>query len=127
MKILLYDYCDSLSCLHALEHFGLGRYGDEVNYNGHLIGWENIYKTIKKGGKFYFSVPMGPQRIEFNAHRVFSLHYLLSLIEKRYEIDSFSYVDDQGDLHRNVALEKNAVDKNFACNYGCGIFELSKK
>jgi len=123
----LHDYCDSLSCLHALEHFGLGRYGDEVNYNGHLIGWENIYKTIKKGGKFYFSVPMGPQRIEFNAHRVFSLHYLLSLIEKRYEIDSFSYVDDQGDLHRNVALEKNAVDKNFACNYGCGIFELSKK
>lgn len=24
-------YCDSLSCLHALEHFGLGRYGDPID------------------------------------------------------------------------------------------------
>ncbi len=67
----LKDYCDSLSCLHALEHFGLGRYGDEVNFEGHLIGWKNIYNILKKGGKLYFSVPIGSQRIEFNAHRVF--------------------------------------------------------
>ncbi|PKN69221.1 MAG: hypothetical protein CVU54_10765 [Deltaproteobacteria bacterium HGW-Deltaproteobacteria-12] len=122
----LRDYCDSLSCLHALEHFGLGRYGDEINYDGHLIGWENIYKTLKKGGKLYFSVPIGPQRIEFNAHRVFSVKYLLDLIGTRYEVDSFSYVDDKGDLCSNVALEKSRIDNNFSCNYGCGIFELSK-
>ena len=30
------DYCDSASCLHALEHFGLGRYADPVNYYGYL-------------------------------------------------------------------------------------------
>lgn len=123
----LKDYCDSLSCLHALEHFGLGRYGDEINYNGHLIGWENMYKTIKKGGKLYFSVPIGPQRIEFNAHRVFSVNYLLDLIGVRYKIDSFSYVDDMGNLCSNVSLEKSNIDKNFSCNYGCGIFELTKK
>jgi hypothetical protein len=122
----LQDYCDSLSCLHALEHFGLGRYGDEINYDGHLIGWENIYKTLKTGGKLYFSVPIGPQRIEFNAHRVFSINYLLDLIGSRYKIDYFSYVDDHGDLCSNVSLEKNNVDKNFSCNYGCGIFELTK-
>lgn len=122
----LRDYCDSLSCLHALEHFGLGRYGDEINYEGHLIGWENIYKTLKKGGKLYFSVPIGPQRIEFNAHRVFSVKYLLDLIGNRYKVDSFSYVDDKGDLCSNVPLEKSRIDKNFSCNYGCGIFELSK-
>ncbi|NTW07501.1 MAG: DUF268 domain-containing protein [Syntrophaceae bacterium] len=122
----LRNYCDSLSCLHALEHFGLGRYGDEINYDGHLIGWENIYKTLKKGGKLYFSVPIGPQRIEFNAHRVFSINYLLDLIGNSYKIDSYSYVDDKGDLHNNVSLEKSQIDKNFSCNYGCGIFELSK-
>ena len=122
----LRDYCDSLSCLHALEHFGLGRYGDEINYEGHLIGWENIYKTLKKGGKLYFSVPIGPQRIEFNAHRVFSVKYLLDLIGNKYKVDSFSYVDDKGDLCSNVSLEKSRVDNNFSCNYGCGIFELSK-
>ena len=122
----LQNYCDSLSCLHALEHFGLGRYGDDINYEGHLIGWDNIYKTLKKGGKLYFSVPVGPQRIEFNAHRVFSIRYLLDLIGDRYKIDSFSYVDDKGDLHCNVSLEKSRINNNFSCNYGCGIFELSK-
>jgi hypothetical protein len=122
----LKDYCDSLSCLHALEHFGLGRYGDEINYEGHLIGWENMYKLLKKGGKLYFSVPIGPQRIEFNAHRVFSMNYLLGLIGDRYKVDSFSYVDDKGNLLSKVPLEKSGIDKNFSCNYGCGIFELSK-
>ncbi|MGV8058153.1 MAG: DUF268 domain-containing protein [Smithellaceae bacterium] len=122
----LLDYCDSLSCLHALEHFGLGRYGDEINYDGHLIGWDNIYKILKKDGKLYFSVPIGPQRIEFNAHRVFSVNYLLNLIGNRYRIDSFSYVNENGNLCSNVSLEKDGIDKNFSCNYGCGIFELSK-
>jgi len=54
------------------------------------------------------------------------MNYLLDLIGSRYTIDSFSYVDDQGDLHSYVSLEKNQIDKNFSCNYGCGIFELSK-
>jgi SAM-dependent methyltransferase len=122
----LKDYCDSVSCLHALEHFGLGRYGDEINYQGHISGWENIYKMLKTGGNLYFSVPIGPQRIEFNAHRVFSVNYLLGLIDGRYKIKSFSYVDDNGKLFSNVALEKRAVDGNFFCRYGCGIFELTK-
>ena len=51
----LVDYCDSLSCLHALEHFGLGRYGDPVNYDGYLLGLNNLWAMLKKGGKFYFS------------------------------------------------------------------------
>ena len=31
------SYCDSFSCLHALEHLGLGRYGDPINSNGTFI------------------------------------------------------------------------------------------
>src|SRR6185295_16429483 len=86
----LVDYCDSLSCLHALEHFGLGRYGDPVNYDGYRIGLENLYRVVKKGGKFYFSTPIGPQRIEFNAHRVFSVSYLLECFSGKYRLDQFS-------------------------------------
>ncbi len=122
----LTDYCDSISCLHALEHFGLGRYGDRIEYNGHLQGWKNIRKMLLQGGKLYFSVPIGPQRIEFNAHRVFSLAYLLRMIEVDYRIDSFSYVNDNGDLFMDVPLEEGAVRNNFSCDYGCGIFELTK-
>jgi hypothetical protein len=121
------DYCDSLSCLHALEHFGLGRYGDRLNYRGHLVGWDNMFRMLKSGGKLYFSVPIGKQRIEFNAHRVFSIAYLLSLIEGRYEIDSFSYINNENRLITNAVLDERSVESNFNCHYGCGIFELTKR
>jgi hypothetical protein len=122
----LSDYCDSVSCLHAFEHFGLGRYGDTVDYNGHLLAWENIYKMLKKEGKLYISVPIGEQRIEFNAHRVFSLVYLVNMITSLYRIDSFSYVDDNGDLVKDASLDEKSMKNNCSCKYGCGIFELTK-
>ena len=94
----LVDYCESISSLHAIEHFGLGRYGDHIDYAGHIKGLGNIYRMLKKGGKFYISVPIGQLRIEFNAHRVFSIKYLLQLFEGKYSIDTFSYVNDNSDL-----------------------------
>lgn len=117
---------DSLSCLHAMEHFGLGRYGDPVRYNGHLLGIENLYLLLKKGGKLYFSVPIGPQRVEFNAHRVFSVQYLTDLFSGKYRIDAFSYIDDQSAFFENVPLDPARVKNNFGCSRGCGIFELTK-
>lgn len=43
------DYADSVSCLHALEHFGLGRYGDTVDYHGHLRGLANLVQALQPG------------------------------------------------------------------------------
>ena len=126
IKIDLVEYCDSLSCLHALEHFGLGRYGDNVNYDGYLLGLNNLYLILKNGGKFYFSVPIGPQRIEFDAHRVFSISYLLELFVGKYDIDHFSFVDDHGELHEDEPITENNAKNNFGCEYGCGIFEMTK-
>lgn len=123
----LVNYCDSLSCLHALEHFGLGRYGDPVTYDGYLAGLENLRRILKPKGKFYFSVPIGPQRIEFNAHRVFAVSYLLECFSGHYDIDQFSYVDDRGDLHENVGIHSEDVKNNYGCFYGCGIFEMTKR
>jgi len=121
------DYCDSISSLHAIEHFGLGRYNDPIDYSGHLKGIENITQILKKGGTFYFSVPIGPLRIEFNAHRVFSLEYLIRILSPNYDIRSFSYVNDAGDLIENAELTEQSVQSNFSCRYGCGIFTLIKK
>ncbi|HEY8096731.1 MAG TPA: DUF268 domain-containing protein [Methylobacter sp.] len=117
---------DSLSCLHALEHFGLGRYGDKVDFDGHIHGFRSLVKMLTKGGKLYFSVPIGKiQRVEFDAHRVFSLPYLNNMFrENNLEIVSFHYVDDSGMLHENA----NAIDSDTFClEYGCGIFELTKE
>ncbi|MCL2651229.1 MAG: DUF268 domain-containing protein [Candidatus Azobacteroides sp.] len=117
---------DSISCLHALEHFGLGRYGDPICYDGYLIGFQNIYKILKTNGKFYFSIPFGKQRVEFHAHRVFSLKYLLELIAPYYSINSFSYIDDNNVFYENVIISEEKIANNCGCRFGCAIFELTK-
>jgi SAM-dependent methyltransferase len=122
-----YECTDSISCLHALEHFGLGRYGGNICFEGYLQGFQNIYNMLKKGGKFYFSVPMGHQRIEFHAHRVFSIQYLLKMINPYYTIENFSYVDDKNRFHENITISEENLANNFGCRYGCAIFELTKK
>ena len=124
--IELKDYCDSLSSLHAVEHFGLGRYGDRIDFDGYLRGLDRLYEILKERGKFYFSVPMGDPRIEFNAHRVFSLKHVLDLFDGKYELDSFSYVNDEGNLVRNPRLVSEDIENSFSCHYGCAIFELTK-
>ena len=122
----LSECCDSLSCLHALEHFGLGRYGDPVNYDGHEVGFNNLDKILRRAGKLYVSVPIGPLRMEFNGCRVFSMKYLLKLINDKFQIESFSFVDDKGDLFEDVELKENDIEQNFGCHFGCGIFEMRK-
>lgn len=121
------ECCDSLSCLHVVEHFGLGRYGDPVDLNGHVKGFRNISAILKPDGIFYFSVPIGPERIDFNANRVFALKTILELAKECFEIEGFSYVDDSGDLHEQVTLTSEKIEANLGCQYGCGIFELRKK
>ena len=74
-------YCDSLSCLHALEHFGLGRYGDPVNPLGYQSGMANMVKLLQPGGTFYLSTPIGQERVEFNANWVFDPRSIVSCAE----------------------------------------------
>ena len=121
-------YTNSLSCLHTVEHFGLWRYGDKIDIDWHIKWFKQISKILKKWWIFYFSVPIGEkQRIEFNAHRVFSIKYLIEVLFKNvYKVVSFSYVDDRWNLNNNIVLTKENIDKSFWLNYGCGIFELRK-
>lgn len=118
---------DSVSCLHTLEHIGLGRYGDPICYEGHLRGLKGLHSLLRSEGMLYLSVPIGPLRIEFNAHRVFSLTYLINNLAPLFSLSSFSFVDDQGSLHEGVALDDHLALSNCGCYYGCGIFELIKR
>ncbi|WAC20444.1 DUF268 domain-containing protein [Luteolibacter sp. SL250] len=120
------DYTDSLSCLHAIEHFGLGRYGDPIDFDGFDKGLQNLSKMLKSGGRFHFATPMGPQRIEFNAHRVFSAEFLINYFSSMYRIDRFSYITDKGELIEDVPLDHSGFPENFGCRYGCAIIELIK-
>jgi hypothetical protein len=112
---------DSLSCLHTIEHFGLGRYGDPVDPNGHLKGLEQLQKMVAPGGRLYLSTPIGPQRIEFNAHRIFAAETLVGWFGAGWEIERFAYLDDLNVLHDAIDLKTADVANHFGCQTGVGI------
>lgn len=119
---------DSLSCLHALEHFGLGRYGDKLEIDGWLQGLRSLAGILKPGGLLYLSVPTGKiQRIEFNAHRVFSVPYLIDVLTKDFEVIDLAFVDDAGSLHTNLPVASIEAQQSFNANYGCSIWTLRKR
>lgn len=121
-----YQITDSLSCLHTIEHFGLGRYTDPIDFDGHKKGLDAMYEMIKPGGTFYFSTQIGPQKVFFNAHRIFSVAYLLDLFKGKYHVETFTFIDDNDNLHIDVPLTEEKISSNYGCKMGCGIFVLSK-
>jgi hypothetical protein len=60
----------SVSSLHSLEHFGLGRYGDTINPRGHELGLTNLASYVSPGGFLYVSYPVGEDVVEFNSQRL---------------------------------------------------------
>lgn len=116
-------FADSISCLHALEHFGLGRYGDDINPEGHLIGFRNLIQMLKAGGRLYVSFPIGnSDRVLFNAHRVFNPRSILDWVSEDLVLEFFDYVDDKGEFHS----EEKLSDFSSSLNYGCGIYTFRK-
>ncbi len=119
------DISDSISCLHAIEHFGLGRYGDPIDPQGHLKGFNNICQMLRVGGILYISFPIGrSNEVHFNAHRIFHPKDILSWAEDRGSmlLERFDYVDDAGSLHQEVELATANLDLSF----GCGIYTFKK-
>jgi hypothetical protein len=117
------NFADSISCLHSIEHFGLGRYGDPINPQGHIIAFTNLIKMLKQKGILYLSIPIGPSdEVLFNAHRIFHPQSVLSWTNNKVKLLRFDYVDDNGDLHKNFDIRN--VDSNI--KYGCGIYTFEK-
>jgi len=122
-----FDYCDSLSCLHALEHFGLGRYGDPLDSQGYKEGLANMVKMLRSGGVFYLSVPIGRERVEFNAHRVFDPHELLKLASSSsLMLRDFAWVEAGRILRQSNSLAWD-LEKLSQLEYNLGIFTFVKK
>jgi SAM-dependent methyltransferase len=121
----LSNYCDSLSCLHVIEHVGLGRYGDPIDLFGHLKALDNLATILKPGGILYLSAPFGEERIEFNAHRVFALTTLAEMVQSKFRLLSFSYVNDVGSFNANAHLD-DLLTQRPSANFSLAIFELQK-
>lgn len=110
----------SLSCLHVIEHIGLGRYGDPIDPLGAHRGAKELQRIVRNKGKLYLSTPIGRERVCFNAHRVFDPATILSFFDE-LTLVTFSFVADDGQLHSDVA-----VDQIPELEYGCGFFEFQR-
>jgi predicted SAM-dependent methyltransferase len=111
---------ESISTLHAGEHFGLGRYGDPINPEGHILFMKSLARVLKPGGKLYYSVPCGIERLYFHAHRVISPQTILKSFND-LKLISFSCVTDDAKFHENC--EFSIIENQ---EYGCGMFEFTK-
>ncbi|HWF86112.1 MAG TPA: DUF268 domain-containing protein [Vicinamibacterales bacterium] len=110
----------SLSCLHTIEHVGLGRYGDAIDPDGWSKALRELVRVLQAGGRLYLSVPIGAERLVFNAHRYFSPRTILDALPE-LRLQRFDAVDDAGDLRVDAPL-----DGFDAARDSCGIFELTK-
>lgn len=116
----LSDSIESLSCLHVIEHIGLGRYGDPIDNNGTNNAAKELQRVLKVNGYLYLSLPVGRERVCFNAHRVLSPETVVKLFPDLKLIE-FSYINDD----RNY-IEFSTPDDATNNEYACGLFVFRK-
>jgi len=101
-------YFDSLSCLHVLEHFGLGRYGDKVNRFGYEQGLQCMAKLLEKNGILYLSTQVGPARVEFNSNFVFQPNHICNIFARlNFKLIKLAILDKNGKL-KNILKESKS-------------------
>jgi SAM-dependent methyltransferase len=113
----------SISCMHTVEHIGLGRYGDFLDSEGDLKAINELKRVVAKGGSLLFVVPVGKPLIAWNAHRIYAYEQIISAFEG-FSLKEFSLIpenESRGGLIRNAdpKLVKNE-------NYACGCFWFIK-
>jgi hypothetical protein len=124
------DYAECVTSLHAIEHFGLGRYGDPLDIDGWKKGIDSLVRILKPGGTLMVAVPIsGRQRIEFDAHRVFEVATVVDYATGQgLDFTEFAYVDDQGDMHHcSLPLDLAKKRQLGELSYGCGCFVFRKR
>jgi SAM-dependent methyltransferase len=115
---------DSLSCMHTVEHVGLGRYGDAIDPEGDVKAAKELGRVVKKNGNLLFVVPIGKPRIQFDAHRIYSYSMVKELFPD-FAIQEFSLIPDNA---LDIGIIYNATkEQSDAQVYGCGCFWLVKK
>jgi hypothetical protein len=111
---------NSLSCMHTVEHIGLGRYGDPIDPNGDIKAGAELKRVLQEEGYLLFVTPVGQPKIEFNAHRIYSYEMILDMFNE-LELKEFSLVTDSGDFIENANPDIVKEQK-----YGCGCFLFKK-
>lgn len=114
---------ESLSCMHVVEHVGLGRYGDELAPTGDLQAMAELQRVLAAGGDLLFVVPVGKPRVCFNAHRIYSYEMVRDAFSA-LEIVQFALIPDDGNRQGLIV----DADPSLVADqtYGCGCFWFKK-
>lgn len=115
----------SISCMHTIEHVGLGRYGDPLDYDGDLKAIAELKRVVTPGGSLLFVVPLGAKSVIcFNAHRIYDKAQILSLFSDMELVEFALIPEDEEDGGLVVDPSDALLVRQF---YGCGCFWFKKK
>jgi SAM-dependent methyltransferase len=111
----------SISCMHVIEHIGLGRYGDTLDPEGDIKAILELKRVLAPGGNLLFVVPVGGEaKIIFNAHRIYRYEQVAEYFNDM-KLLNFALITDEGDF----------IDPAYKINsdtlqYGCGCWWFRK-
>jgi SAM-dependent methyltransferase len=110
---------ESISCMHVVEHIGLGRYGDPIDPDGDLKAMAELRRVLAPGGSLLFVVPVGRARVIFNAHRIYGVAQVRGYFPG-LQLRQFALIPD-GRHNKGLMLDPPDDFVNQQ-NYGCGCF-----
>jgi hypothetical protein len=108
----------SLSCMHVVEHVGLGRYGDPLDPAGDLRAMAELQRVVASGGSLLFAVPVGRPKVVFNAHRIYAAADVVGSFPE-LRLQQFALITD--DPREGLVPDAGFAQAD-AQRYGCGCF-----
>jgi SAM-dependent methyltransferase len=108
----------SLSCMHVVEHVGLGRYGDPLDPDGDLKAMRELARVLAPGGNLLFVVPVGQPRVMFNAHRIYGYEQIVEAFNE-FTLSEFTLIQQRGP---EPPIVRATAEQVAAERYGCGCF-----
>lgn len=113
------DSQESISCLHVLEHIGLGRYGDMLDATGDAKAAREMIRILAPNGRLLIVLPMNRvPRTQFNAHRIYSRDQVFHLFEGAHAVREEIIMPD-GSM-------RDAETEPFGDYTGCFVFEKAQ-
>lgn len=110
----------SMSCLHTIEHVGLGRYGDRLNPEGSHKAIKELMRVLAPVSNLYVAVPVGRATVRFNYTRVFSPQYIIDEF-RELDLIELSGIGPDKEFQRNIDI--NLLS---SIEYGIGLFHFRK-
>jgi SAM-dependent methyltransferase len=115
----------SASCMHVLEHVGLARYGDPLDYDGDLKAMSELARVMAPGGDLLLAVPVGAAAtIHFNAHRVYRFSDVPEIFSRSFDVIEQALIPEKGPAGM---IPWPSADRLTGETYGCGCYWLRKR